>query len=183
MSSQPPIRPPLSPEEVGPQTFTTPAYREPAEVTDARHLQLLSVFYYVLAAITVVFSLFAVIYMVAGIIMMASVPMSSRPSGPGAPPPEMMQLMGGMFALMSVFGLLYGLTMAAFFFSGARCLARRTRYTWCLIVAGFACLQMPLGTILGVFTILVLVRPTVKNLFEVASASVVAEAGEADKKA
>jgi hypothetical protein len=33
-------------------------------------------------------------------------------------------------------------------------------------MAAIACLFMPLGTILGVFTIIVLIRPNVKALFE-----------------
>jgi len=37
---------------------------------------------------------------------------------------------------------------------------------FCLIVAGIICIFMPLGTILGVFTIIVLVRPSVKAMFE-----------------
>jgi hypothetical protein len=47
-----------------------------------------------------------------------------------------------------------------------RSLARRKRYLFCLIVAGTMCVMCnPLGTVLGVFTIVVLLRPSVKELF------------------
>ena len=47
-----------------------------------------------------------------------------------------------------------------------RFLARRTHYMYCLIVAGIECLFTPFGTVLGVFTIVVLVQPAVKAIFQ-----------------
>ena len=45
-------------------------------------------------------------------------------------------------------------------------LARRRRYLYCLILAGvMAATCMPFGTVLGVFTIIVLMRPSVKQAF------------------
>jgi hypothetical protein len=46
-----------------------------------------------------------------------------------------------------------------------RCLARRKRYLLCLIFSGLNATMVPLGTILGVFTIVILARPSVKALF------------------
>jgi hypothetical protein len=37
-----------------------------------------------------------------------------------------------------------------------------------LAIAGIECIFIPFGTVLGVFTIIVLMRPTVKELFGVA---------------
>ena len=42
-------------------------------------------------------------------------------------------------------------------------------FDFCLVVAGIECLLIPLGTVLGVFTILVLLRPGTKTLFGVES--------------
>ncbi len=44
-------------------------------------------------------------------------------------------------------------------------LARYQNYHFCLIVAALECLIIPVGTILGIFTILVLRRDSVKALF------------------
>jgi hypothetical protein len=46
-----------------------------------------------------------------------------------------------------------------------RCLARRTQYLACLIFSGLNATMVPLGTVLGIFTIVILARPSVKDLF------------------
>jgi hypothetical protein len=51
-------------------------------------------------------------------------------------------------------------------FLAGRNLAQQRRYTFCLVIAGLLCIFIPFGTVLGVFTIVVLVRPSVKALFE-----------------
>jgi len=45
------------------------------------------------------------------------------------------------------------------------CMSRRIHYRYCFVMACLSCVNMPLGTVLGVFTIVVLVRPGVKELF------------------
>ncbi|RCS49151.1 hypothetical protein DTL42_11450 [Bremerella cremea] len=47
---------------------------------------------------------------------------------------------------------------------------KRRHYTFCLVIAGINCLFVPIGTILGVATFFVLVRPSVKRMFEQSSA-------------
>jgi hypothetical protein len=42
-------------------------------------------------------------------------------------------------------------------------------------MAAIACMFMPFGTILGVFSIIVLVRPSVKSLFDAATPPVFAK--------
>jgi hypothetical protein len=44
-------------------------------------------------------------------------------------------------------------------------LGRRKHYTFCLVMGCIECVFFPFGTALGVFTILVLVRESVKQLF------------------
>ncbi len=57
------------------------------------------------------------------------------------------------------------ITMAALKFYTAVCLKQRKSRTFCLVVAAISCLEVPYGTILGVFTFLVLERPSVARLF------------------
>jgi hypothetical protein len=65
--------------------------------------------------------------------------------------------------------VLTGWSMAACLVVAGRSLAQRKRYMFCLVLAGIACVVCnPLGTVLGVFTIVVLMRPSVKALFAVA---------------
>lgn len=48
----------------------------------------------------------------------------------------------------------------------ARFLALRKNRTFSLVVAGINCQQMPFGTILGVFTFIVLLRGSVRGSYE-----------------
>jgi len=67
-------------------------------------------------------------------------------------------------AFASVF-ILAGWTLAALVLIAGRCIARRKHYTFCFVMACVECIFMPFGTVLGVFTILVLNRQSVKGLF------------------
>ena len=44
-------------------------------------------------------------------------------------------------------------------------LQQRRRPTLCLVVAGLECMMFPFGSVLGVFTIIILLRPCVRQLF------------------
>jgi hypothetical protein len=126
---------------------------------DEQHLKLLSIFHYVLGGMAALFSLFPVIHLVLGV-MMVVIP---GHHGPGTPPPE---YVGWIFICFALVFILCGLTFSGFVFVNARLLSRRTHYTFCLIMAGVECLLIPYGTVLGVFTILVLMRNPVKALFQ-----------------
>jgi len=67
----------------------------------------------------------------------------------------------------SVVAILVGLAFCILLILSGRYLRRHVNYTFCLVMAGVACIFMPFGTVLGVFTILVLVRPSVKTAFGV----------------
>ena len=68
-------------------------------------------------------------------------------------------------AFASVF-ILCGLALATAIAFAGRNLQLQRRHTYCLVVAGLSCMLMPFGTVLGVFTLIVLLRPGVKVLFE-----------------
>lgn len=67
-------------------------------------------------------------------------------------------IMGGTFCIL-------GWTMAVCLLVAARNLQRRRHHGFCFAVACVACAFIPLGTALGVFTIIVLNRDSVKALF------------------
>ena len=64
--------------------------------------------------------------------------------------------------------ILGGLAMATCVAIAGRRLAGHRSYTFCLVIAGIECAFSPFGTVLGVFTIVVLIRPSVKERFGVA---------------
>lgn len=61
--------------------------------------------------------------------------------------------------------ILCGWTLAGLVIAAGRKLQRRVSRTFCLVVAGVECVMMPLGTVLGVFTIVVLMKDSVQKLF------------------
>jgi hypothetical protein len=62
--------------------------------------------------------------------------------------------------------ILVGWTFAALVLIAGRCIAHRNRYTFCFVLACVECLWMPFGPCLGVFTILVLNRQSVRMLID-----------------
>jgi hypothetical protein len=126
---------------------------------DIQYLRYLTIAHYIGAAITALFACFPLIYL--------SIVMTFLPELPeiDGVDPFPMQLFGPMFALIGGMVVL-GWAFAALIFVAGRSLAARKRYMFCLVVAALCCASFPLGTVLGVFTILVLTRPAVKAMFQ-----------------
>ena len=126
---------------------------------DFEHLNILSILFYVLSALVGLGALFFSLYIIIGIFFLSV----DIPQKAGDPPPE---FIGGF---MIVFGLIFVVAFAVISilaFKTARSLKSHTNYTLCFVTAAIACLWVPLGTVLGVFTIVVLLRDSVKALFD-----------------
>ena len=122
---------------------------------DVEHLRLLTIFHYVFAGLTALFACFPIIHVVIGILVVTG--------KMGHNPPE---AFGYIFLFVGLFFILAGWGLAACMFYAGRCLATRKSYTFCFVVAAIECILVPIGTALGVFTILVLQRPSVRKLFQ-----------------
>jgi hypothetical protein len=81
----------------------------------------------------------------------------------GEPPPP---ILGWIFIGLGSFGFLLGLTMAICILFAGVALAKRKRYMVAFVIGCIECLFMPFGTVLGVFTLIVLSRESVKTLFD-----------------
>jgi len=127
---------------------------------DVEHLRLLSIFHYIVGGLTCFFAFFPVIHLVLGIIAIVSPEKLADKSGQVPPP-----FFGWMFAILGGAAIILGLTYAICIILAGKFIARRTHYIFCLVIAGFSCLSFPFGTILGVFTFIVLFRPQVKEMF------------------
>ncbi len=130
---------------------------------DLEHLRLLSIFHYVVAGIAALAACFPLIHLGMGLMMLFA-PDTFKPRQPGEA--EMLRFMGIFFAAIAAVMILLGWSFAVCVLLAGRNLARRRRYTFCMVMAALLCLFMPFGTVLGVFSIIVLVRPSVKALFE-----------------
>ena len=126
---------------------------------DQGHLNLLSIFHYIVGGIAVLFSFFPIIYLVLGVLFLM---IPNRFAGSGPPPPF---FLGWIFIFIGAGFMLVGLAFAVCLIMAGRYIVRHKHYIFCLVMARLNCLFMPFGTILGVFTIVVLMRPSVKALF------------------
>jgi len=87
--------------------------------------------------------------------------------GKDAPP----KFFAWFFILFPSLFIITGWALAGCMVAAGRKLKRRASRTFCLVVAGIECLLMPFGTVLGVFTIIVLMKDSVKQLFATNDAS------------
>lgn len=136
------------------------ASNEIQAVRDKDHLRLLSIFYFISAGLSGFFALFPLLYAVMGL-MFLSIPGKLQHAA-GNPPPAVFG--------WALFGFGIGLTILLLVFAAAKLLAglairKRRHRVFVLIVAGFSCLSIPYGTLLGVFSFIVLGRPSVAALF------------------
>lgn len=132
---------------------------------DLEHLRLLSIFHYVVAGLTALFGSIFLFHVGMGIAMLRSPETFADPSGP---PPGFFPW---LFIAMGSAVVLGSWALAAAQVAAGRFLRRHRRHTFCVVVAGIECLLMPFGTVLGVFTIVVLMRDSVKALFGADAAS------------
>lgn len=139
---------------------------------DEEHLRLLAIFHNVVAGLGVLFSLLPVIHLVVGVLMVTG-RFDANHTGEGPSP----ALMGWFFIAFPIVWIAIGLALSTCVFLAGRYLRRRERYTFCFVMAAIMCAFTPFGTVLGVFTLLVLQRQTVKDAFEHASATGRAGAG------
>ena len=125
---------------------------------DEQHLKLLSIFHYVLAGMSALTGCFPIFHLAIGIAVVSG-RFSPEPNDPAVA-----TLMGWMFTGVAGAMIVAMWSLAVVLVWAGRCLQEKRRPTFCLVVAGLECLMMPFGTVLGVFTIIVLMRPSVRRL-------------------
>jgi hypothetical protein len=124
-------------------------------------LNLLAIFHYVCGAVIALFSCFFLMHVFMGLMIMKTP--SSFGTGPQGPPPK---LFGEMFVTIGLVAVLSGWTVGGLTAAAGRCIATRRGYIFILVIAGINCLIVPIGTALGVCTFVVLLRPSVRALFD-----------------
>jgi len=134
----------------------TPDIKEMPVNQDEEHLRLLSIFHYIVGGLAALAFCFPLIHLAVGIAMVCG-----AFDGTNGPP----RMLGWVFIVVPAMIILFGWVLAACIITAGRKLARREGRTFCLIIAGIECVFMPFGTVLGVFTIVVLTRDSVRDLF------------------
>lgn len=142
--------------------MTTPEAPAPTQ-QDLEHLQLLGIFHYVVAGLVFLFGCFPVFHLGMGLMMLLA---------PGtmfgdAPPDFPVRFFGLFLTLFPLAIMGTAFTLSAFLVRAGHRLRAHGSYVFCQVMAAIACVFFPFGTVLGVFTLIVLTRPAVKALFGV----------------
>jgi len=128
--------------------------------SDENHLRLLTIFHYVVAGLTALIGCLPILHVGFGLFFTFAP--DDWFDGKDGPPPRWFGLIFVFFGCLVIAGFW---TFAACLFASARFLAQRKHYMFCLVMAAIACTCQPWGTVLGIFTIIVLMRDSVKQLF------------------
>lgn len=123
---------------------------------DEKHLDILAVFHYIVGVLTALFACFPLIHVAMGLAMILG--KFDEPH----PPPAML---GWFFVILGGIFILFGWVLAAAIIVTGAKLKKRLARTYCIVVAALECMMMPFGTILGVFTIIILMKDPVKEMF------------------
>jgi Na+-driven multidrug efflux pump len=129
---------------------------------DADHLRLLSIFHYVCAGLAVLGLGFLAAHYLFLHAFLDNPEMWKNQKNAAPPPREFFAIFKWFYV---VFGVWLVVSGVANVLSGAF-IGRRKHRTFSLVVAVLNCLHIPLGTVLGVFTIIVLLRPSVRDIYE-----------------
>lgn len=132
---------------------------------DADHLDLLSIFHFVGAG----FACLGILFLMMHCALMHFV--FTNPAfweNLKQPPPPGFSQMFKVFIVFYVFGAFWLLASATLNILSGIFMRMRKHRTFSIVVSAVNCLQIPFGTILGVFTIVVLARESVRELYEAA---------------
>jgi len=123
-------------------------------------LGYLKIAHYVVGGFGMLFGCFPLMHVAVGVMFVTNGAEFSEVDG-SPPPPEI----GWIFVVIGlVLFLLLQAAAIATIVSG-RFLGKRKNYTFSFVVACILCVFVPVGTILGVFTLIVLTKDPVKKLY------------------
>ncbi|HVX85894.1 MAG TPA: hypothetical protein VH253_14020 [Phycisphaerae bacterium] len=124
---------------------------------DTGDLKTLSIFWYIIAALQALGGCIVVGWLLFVVLMGAGMASSGNSDDATAG-----AVFSGFFGCFGLFALALWWGLAFLNFVVARSLPQRKRRVLCFIMAIWICLWFPFGTILGIFTLIILNRPTVK---------------------
>ncbi|MCK5841224.1 MAG: hypothetical protein KAH31_03585 [Candidatus Sabulitectum sp.] len=123
---------------------------------DKDTLHILSIFHYILAGIIALIFCIPLVHLAMGITMTVGGVTENVP---------VLGIVGAALSVVIGLIILVGWGMAVLVFLAGKNLETQTRYQVCLFGAGVLCIFLPLGTVLGVFTLVTLQSDSVKELF------------------
>lgn len=131
---------------------------------EATYLRVLAIAHYVLGGLVALFGCFPLIHLTVGIGLLSG--SSPFPTHDGHGPPEAFTtMMGTMFVVMAVTIIAMFWTLAGLMVAVGRSLAARKHHTFCVVIGFVEALFAPIGTVLGILTIVMLMRDSVRKSF------------------
>jgi len=124
---------------------------------EEQNLDILSTLHYVMGVITFLLASIPIIHLVIGIVIIASGLHGEE---------QVPQILGWIFVILASILIVGGWIFAVLIIFAGRRLKERRSYNFCLVISFLECLIIPLGTVLGIFTIINLTKESVKALFE-----------------
>lgn len=125
---------------------------------DDAHLKWLSIGFYINAVVYALFVGLMFVYLYFG----AAIASGSYVLEKNSPPPAA----GWLFIGLALIFILSGTILTVCTFLTGKYLKQQTNYVFCFIIAAVNCATTPIGLILGILTIIVLLRDSVKGLFD-----------------
>ncbi len=127
------------------------------------HVRLLAIFHFVYAGAVLLGTLVPIVWLSLATVWWPELADEARHSADGRP-----ALAAGTLGLaMASIGIMMAWVWALVLVFAGRSLLARQRYTFCMVVAGLTCLSIPLGTVLGVTTLMILNQEETRRLFAV----------------
>lgn len=128
-------------------------------------LGICSIFQYLIGWLLFLVSCLPLLYVIIGSFMVIAGFYPPGNGTPGAGETLPFFVVGGVFLTIGGFLCLIGMTVAFCVLVCARRLKKKVKYHYCLTVAAIECFFMPLGTIIGVLTIVLLAQQDIKESF------------------
>ena len=138
--------------------YATPSSDHERREIDNGHLKALVICTYVWGGLVALASLIPLIHIGIGIAIIAG---GLEGDSANPPPP----ILGWLFVGFGSGAILLGEILAVLNLYSAYKMSRRQARIFSMVIGGINCIQVPLGTLLGVFTIIVLSRDSVRRQY------------------
>jgi hypothetical protein len=148
-------------------SFSSPSSLPPPHLTsqDVEHLNALALAHYIVGVVIALSGFLGIFHFGIGVAMLTGL-LPAKPEEQA-----MLTFMGAMFAGMAGLFMVMLWTLGAAVIWGGRNLKRRGSWMLAMVVAAVLLTYTPIGTVLGVLTMVVLLRPNVKAVFQSSAAA------------
>jgi hypothetical protein len=129
---------------------------------DIRYLDLIALFHVIVGLVVGLFSCLPLVNLSMGLSMLSDIPKMIVQDVTFSP----FALLPIMFTLLPILIVVLGWMFAIAISLNGFYIKNRQWHTYCVVIGGVETIFMPFGTVLGVFTIILLTKPNIKKLFD-----------------